>query len=75
VLDAGEIVIKSMHNDVAYAQWIREAVSIPFATLDGAGSLQSVESWFGPVVFSSHRPAVFSSSTASTRQFSSIIRT
>jgi cyclase len=53
-LGAGEIVINSIDNDgqmkgydVAYAQRIREAVSVPITILGGAGSLQDIEKLVG----------------------------
>lgn len=53
-LGAGEIVINSIDNDgqmkgydVAFAQKVRAAVSIPITILGGAGSLQDIETLVG----------------------------
>ena len=53
-LGAGEIVINSIDNDgqmkgydLAFAQRVRAAVSIPITILGGAGSLQDIETLVG----------------------------
>jgi cyclase len=53
-LGAGEIVINSIDNDgqmkgydIAFAQRVRDAVSIPITILGGAGTLQDIEKLLG----------------------------